>query len=86
LCCDVVHSDFDDGGMEMTKAIIEGLEVGRCQFCGYICEWDEIPTAADPTSDGTVQCCPECNEGESFDKYFLAKGLRWIRGNENETA
>jgi len=47
--------------------------VGRCQFCGYICEWDEIPTANDPTSDGTVQCCPECNEGESFDLYVLAE-------------
>jgi hypothetical protein len=65
-------------GVEVT---IEGLAVGRCEFCGYICEWDEIPTAGDPTcSDGTVQCWPECNEGESFDKYFLAKGLRWVGG------
>lgn len=65
----------------MGTVTIEGLAVGRCEFCGYICEWDEIPTAGDPTcSDGTVQCCPECNEGESFDKYFLAKGLRWVGG------
>jgi hypothetical protein len=55
------------------KTIVVGMEVGRCTFCGYICEWDEIPTAGDPTSDGTVQCCPECNEGESFDLYVLAE-------------
>jgi hypothetical protein len=61
-------------GVEVT---IEGLAVGRCEFCGYICEWEEIPTAGDPTcSDGTVQCCPECNEGESFDRYYLAEGKR----------
>jgi uncharacterized protein (DUF983 family) len=55
----------------MSEVTIEGMAVGRCQFCGYLCEWDEIPTAGDPTSDGTVQCCPECNEGESFDRYYL---------------
>ena len=71
---DAVHRLFDDGGHVMSEVVIEGMAVGRCQFCGYLCEWDEIPTAGDPTSDGTVQCCPECNEGESFTRYFLTKG------------
>ena len=63
----------------MSEVIIEGMAVGRCQYCGYICEWAEIPTAGDPTcSDGTVQCCPECDEGESFARYFLKKGRRDI--------
>ena len=47
------------------------LEIGRCSGCGYLCEWEEVPEVNDPWSDGRVQCCPECNEGESFDKYVI---------------
>ena len=40
-----------------------------CEYCGYVCDRDEVPTANDPWSDGTVTVCPECNEGESFLSY-----------------
>ncbi len=44
--------------------------LAECEFCGYIEDWDEIPTAADPFCiDGTVTRCPGCNNGESFRDY-----------------
>jgi hypothetical protein len=44
--------------------------LAQCQYCGYVEDWDEIPTANDPCcSDGTVTVCPECDEGESFRNY-----------------
>ena len=44
--------------------------LAQCEFCGYVTDKDEIPTANDPfCSDGTVTVCPECNEGESFVNY-----------------
>ena len=43
--------------------------LAECEYCGFVDDWDEIPTANDPWSDGTVTVCPECNEGESFLSY-----------------
>ncbi len=48
---------------------IDDSNLVQCEYCGYICDRDEVPTANDPWSDGTVTVCPECNEGESFLSY-----------------
>ncbi len=49
---------------------IDDSNLAQCEFCGYIEDWDEIPTANDPwCSDGRVTVCPECNNGESFKDY-----------------
>jgi hypothetical protein len=49
---------------------IDDSNLAECEYCGYVEDWNEIPTANDPwCSDGTVTVCPECNEGESFRDY-----------------
>ena len=48
---------------------IDDSNLAQCEFCGYVTDRDDIPTANDPYSDGTVTVCPECNEGESFVRY-----------------
>jgi hypothetical protein len=56
--------------------MIDDTNLGQCEFCGYVCDWNEIPTANDPWSDGTVTCCPECNEGESFLRYDVERAKK----------
>lgn len=44
--------------------------LAECEYCGFVEDWNEIPTVNDPwCSDGTVTVCPKCNEGESFRDY-----------------
>lgn len=49
---------------------IDDSNLAECEYCGFVEDWNEIPTANDPwCSDGTVTVCPKCNEGESFRDY-----------------
>ena len=44
--------------------------LAQCEYCNFIEDWDSIPNVSDPyCSDGTVTCCPICNQGESFTSY-----------------
>lgn len=57
--------------------------LAQCEFCGYVIDKDEIPTANDPfCSDGTVTVCPECNEGESFINYDPERAKRLEKKND----
>ncbi len=56
--------------------------LAQCEDCGYIMDWDDVPRTTvsyvfnDPwCSDGTVTCCPECNQGESFSSYKPKQSL-----------
>jgi len=50
--------------------VLDDSNLAHCDYCGYVEDWDEIPNVSDPyCSDGTVTCCPECNQGESFTSY-----------------
>jgi hypothetical protein len=53
----------------MEYKVTDDSNLVQCEYCGYVCDRDEVPTANDPWSDGTVTVCPECNEGESFLSY-----------------
>ncbi len=43
--------------------------LAQCEYCGYVCDWDDVDHARDPYSDEIITCCAECNEGESFVNY-----------------
>ncbi len=53
----------------MEYKVTDDSNLVQCEYCGYISDLDEVPTARDPWSDGTVTVCPKCNEGESFRNY-----------------
>jgi len=55
--------------------VIDDSNLAICDCCGFIDDWDEIPVVNDNPwcSDGTVTCCPECNNGESFTSYKVEK-------------
>ena len=56
--------------------MIDDSNLAQCEFCGYVTDWDDVPTAGDPCcSDGTVTVCPDCDEGESFSNYDPAKAI-----------
>ncbi|CAB5194797.1 hypothetical protein UFOVP177_36 [uncultured Caudovirales phage] len=54
--------------------IIDDSNLAQCEYCSYICDWDDVPVVNDNPwcSDGKVTCCPECNQGESFSNYKTA--------------
>lgn len=54
--------------------IIDDSNLAQCEYCSYICDWDDVPIVNDNPwcSDGKVTCCPECNQGESFSNYKTA--------------
>jgi len=57
----------------------------QCEFCGYVTDRDDVPTANDPCcSDGTVTVCPECDEGESFSRYDSTKAIIREQATANE--
>jgi len=57
----------------INDSVIDDADLRQCEWCDYVIHKDEIPTANDPTcSDGTIQYCPECDEGEPF-KIYIAK-------------
>ena len=65
--------------------IVDDSNLVQCEFCGYVTDRDDVPTASDPCcSDGTVTVCPECNEGESFLRYDSAKAIIWDKATANE--
>jgi hypothetical protein len=53
--------------------VIDDSNLAQCDYCGFVEDWDEIPNVSDPWSDGTVTCCPECNQGETFTSYKAEK-------------
>lgn len=55
----------------MNKDTCNNSNLAKCDYCGFVDEWDEIPVVNDNPwcSDGKVTCCPECNQGESFTSY-----------------
>ena len=55
----------------MEYKIIDDSNLAQCEYCSYICDWDDVPVVNDNPwcSDGKVTCCPECNQGESFSNY-----------------
>ena len=58
------------------KYMVDDSNLVQCEFCGYVTDDDDVPTASDPCcSDGTVTVCPECCEGESFSRYDPAKAV-----------
>ncbi len=52
----------------------DGSELYQCEFCGYVTNWDDIPTARDITGE-IVKVCENCNEGESYGRYDPAKAI-----------
>jgi hypothetical protein len=54
--------------------IIDDSNLAQCDYCSYICDWDDVPVVNDNPwcSDGKVTCCPECNQGETFTNYKTA--------------
>jgi hypothetical protein len=42
------------------------LKPATCEQCGWTGPWDEVETGHSPHFDGALQCCPQCNAGESF--------------------
>jgi len=50
--------------------VLDDSNLAKCDYCGFVEDWDSIPKVSDPyCSDGTVTCCPMCNQGESFTSY-----------------
>jgi hypothetical protein len=49
--------------------------LAQCDYCKLVIDWDDVPVVNDNPwcSDGTVTCCPECNQGESFSNYIKGK-------------
>jgi len=65
--------------------IVDDSNLVQCEFCGYVTDRDDVPTASDPCcSDGTVTVCPECDEGESFSRYDSAKAIIREQATANE--
>lgn len=53
--------------------VLDDSNLAKCDYCDFIEDWDSIPKVSDPyCSDGTVTCCPGCNNGESFSNYKTA--------------
>lgn len=56
--------------------VLDDSNLAKCDYCDFIEDWDSIPRVSDPyCSDGTVTCCPICNQGESFTSYKPKQSL-----------
>jgi NAD-dependent SIR2 family protein deacetylase len=67
--------------------IVDDSNLVQCEYCGYVTDSDDVPTANDPCcSDGTVTVCPECDEGESFLRYDPAKAIIRDQGIAHQAA
>jgi hypothetical protein len=56
--------------------MIDDSNLAQCQCCGYVMDWDDVPTGNDPYSgESGLQYCPECNEAEQIEGYDPAKAI-----------
>jgi hypothetical protein len=48
----------------------EKPNLAQCEWCGYVCNWDDVERGRDPFSGEIITFCIECNEGEPFVSYL----------------
>jgi hypothetical protein len=58
------------------KYIVDDSNLAQCECCGYVMDYDEVPSGTDPYSgESGLEYCPECNEGGCIGDYDPAKAI-----------
>jgi hypothetical protein len=61
--------------------IVDDSNLAQCECCGYVMDYDDVPTGSDPFSGEVgLEYCPECNNGGCIGDYDPAKAIIRERG------